>query len=116
MRFLSMSSRFSPTKNGNNNWQLGGALLSSSFSLSLLVGKILIFSSSLFRPCWNKVNVERALAAEGRNSGHNVQGHVDGTARLSARRADGDALWMTFQIDGDLLQWVSCLLAIVPVP
>jgi len=32
-----------------------------------------------------RVNLERALAAEGRFGGHIVQGHVDGTARIVSR-------------------------------
>ena len=38
----------------------------------------------------SRVNLERSLSADGRNSGHYVQGHVDGTGRLSVR---GIAQW-----------------------
>jgi riboflavin synthase alpha subunit len=38
----------------------------------------------------SRVNLERALRADGRLDGHIVQGHVDGTGRVRAleRRAD----------------------------
>ena len=38
------------------------------------------------------VNLERALAADGRNSGHCVQGHVDCTGEILSRH--GGALWV----------------------
>ena len=39
----------------------------------------------------DRVNLERALPADGRFGGHLVQGHVDGVVTLSDRRPDGDA-------------------------
>ena len=41
------------------------------------------------------VNLERALRADGRLGGHIVQGHVDGTATVAERQADGE--WETFR-------------------
>lgn len=43
------------------------------------------------------VNLERAMAADGRFGGHIVQGHVDGTGRILAR-TPGDN-WETVRID-----------------
>ncbi|KAF4658454.1 Riboflavin synthase alpha chain [Perkinsus chesapeaki] len=40
----------------------------------------------------NKVNVERALAADARNSGHVVQGHVDGTGVVEEKWKDGESI------------------------
>ena len=37
-----------------------------------------------------RVNVERAMRADGRLDGHIVQGHVDGTGRVDALDRDGD--------------------------
>lgn len=42
------------------------------------------------------VNLERALAANGRFGGHIVQGHVDGVGRIAERVRDGE--WETFWI------------------
>jgi riboflavin synthase len=33
------------------------------------------------------VNLERSMSADGRNSGHFVQGHVDGTGTITVRKA-----------------------------
>lgn len=45
------------------------------------------------------VNLERASEIGGRNSGHFVQGHVDGTGTIVDKRIDGDSLRITIQID-----------------
>ena len=41
------------------------------------------------------LNLERPMPADGRFGGHFVQGHVDGTGRLTRIREDGDARWLT---------------------
>lgn len=53
-----------------------------------------------------KVNLERSQAADGRNSGHYVQGHVDGTARLVDTRKDGDSLWVRMAASEALLKYI----------
>ena len=40
------------------------------------------------------VNLERAMAANGRFGGHFVQGHVDGVGTIRDIRAEGDARWL----------------------
>jgi riboflavin synthase len=54
----------------------------------------------------DRVNLERAMPADGRFGGHVVQGHVDGTAVITAR-TPGDR-WETvdFRLDPDLLRYV----------
>ena len=42
-----------------------------------------------------KVNLERAMRADGRFGGHLVQGHVDAAGVLEAVRAEGEARWLT---------------------
>lgn len=54
----------------------------------------------------DRVNLERALPAGARNSGHYVQGHVDGTARVAAKWAEGDSLWVRLALPGGLLHGV----------
>ncbi|KAG7571227.1 hypothetical protein FFLO_00900 [Filobasidium floriforme] len=44
----------------------------------------------------DKVNVERAMAAHTRFGGHMVQGHVDATAEIVSRVADGNSIRYTF--------------------
>jgi riboflavin synthase len=45
------------------------------------------------------VNLERALRASDRLGGHFVQGHVDTTAVVAARRTEGDWEFLQFEID-----------------
>src|SRR5918993_5415085 len=40
------------------------------------------------------VNLERAMAANGRFGGHFVQGHVDGIGTIRDVRVEGDARWI----------------------
>jgi len=41
------------------------------------------------------VNLERAMRADSRFSGHVVQGHIDGTGTIDDTRDEGDAHWLT---------------------
>src|SRR5690606_14235391 len=53
-----------------------------------------------------RVNLERALRADGRLGGHIMQGHVDGSAELVAR--DSQTEWddFTFVLPADLVRYV----------
>ena len=42
-----------------------------------------------------KVNLERAMAANGRFGGHIVAGHIDGTGTITAIEQDDNAIWYT---------------------
>ncbi|MEA3333973.1 MAG: riboflavin synthase [Pseudomonadota bacterium] len=44
----------------------------------------------------DQVNLEQALAADGRFGGHMVSGHIDGTGTLNERRREGNAVIFTF--------------------
>ena len=50
------------------------------------------------------VNLERASEIGGRNSGHFVQGHVDGTGTIVDKRIDGDSLRITVQVDEEFAE------------
>jgi riboflavin synthase len=52
------------------------------------------------------VNLERSLKATDRNSGHYVQGHVDGTGALRSFRKDGDSLWVQISAGPELLRGI----------
>lgn len=54
----------------------------------------------------SRVNLERAMAADGRFGGHIVSGHIDGTGRITARRQDGNAVWYTVEAVPTLLQYM----------
>lgn len=52
------------------------------------------------------VNLERAMAADGRFGGHIVSGHIDGTGTISLIRKDDNAVWYTVQAPSTLLRYV----------
>ena len=52
------------------------------------------------------VHLERALRLGDRLGGHMVQGHIDGTGELAARRAAGDNLELLIRAPGPLLRYV----------
>lgn len=55
----------------------------------------------------SKVNLERPLRAGGRLDGHIVQGHIDGTAALSALSALGNGnWWLEVQVPQELQQYL----------
>ncbi len=53
-----------------------------------------------------KVNLERPLTLNGRLGGHLVQGHVDGTGRVSALEQAGEALLIRIETTLDIMKYV----------
>lgn len=51
----------------------------------------------------DRVNLERAMLADGRLGGHMVQGHVDGLGKVRSRQADGEWETVWFEV-GPLTQ------------
>ena len=47
----------------------------------------------------DRINLERALRADGRLGGHIVQGHVDGTGQVLSRTRDGEWETVWFEVD-----------------
>lgn len=54
----------------------------------------------------DKVNIERALRASDRFGGHIVTGHIDGIARLSDMRNEGESVKLSFSLGKELLRYV----------
>ena len=54
----------------------------------------------------DNVNLERAVAAGQRMGGHYVQGHVDGTGRITARRGEGAALIVQIEMPVAMARYV----------
>ena len=52
------------------------------------------------------VNLERAMAANGRFGGHIVSGHIDGTGIVSDIRRDDNAVWYTVRTPSPLLRYI----------
>ena len=51
------------------------------------------------------VNLERAMAANGRFGGHIVSGHVDGTGEIVSIRQKENAVYMEISVAADLLKY-----------
>lgn len=52
------------------------------------------------------INLERAMAANGRFGGHMVAGHIDGTGTISNIEKDGNAVWYTLQASPQILRYI----------
>ncbi len=52
------------------------------------------------------VDLERAMAANGRFGGHIVSGHIDGTGTISDITSDGIAVWYTVSASSDILRYI----------
>ncbi len=53
-----------------------------------------------------KVNLERAMPADGRFGGHIVSGHVDGTGSITSIRRDDNAVWFAVRPAAGLMRYI----------
>lgn len=54
----------------------------------------------------SKVNLERAMAADGRFGGHIVSGHIDGTGKVRSLVKEENAVWVTVDTPPELLELI----------
>lgn len=54
----------------------------------------------------SRVNLERAMPADGRFGGHIVSGHIDGVGTVTSTRRDDIAVWYTIEAPSALLRYV----------
>ncbi|MGN0435245.1 MAG: riboflavin synthase [Wujia sp.] len=54
----------------------------------------------------SKVNLERAMAANGRFGGHIVSGHIDGTGTIIKLEREDNAVWVTISANRGILNYV----------
>lgn len=54
----------------------------------------------------SRVNLERAMAADGRFGGHIVAGHADGTGVITSMTKDDNAIWITISADTSILKYI----------
>ncbi len=52
------------------------------------------------------VNLERAMAADGRFGGHIVSGHVDGVGTICGIKKDENAIWFTIKTDITIMRYI----------
>ena len=54
----------------------------------------------------SKVNMERAMAANGRFGRHIVSGHIDGTGEIESFVKEDNAVWVTIKASSKLLKYI----------
>ncbi len=54
----------------------------------------------------SKVNLERAMKADGRFGGHIVSGHIDGTGTISDISPEANAVWYSIKASKDILNHI----------
>jgi len=54
----------------------------------------------------SKVNMERAMAANGRFGGHIVSGHIDGTGEIERFVKEDNAVWVTVKTNEKILKYI----------
>ena len=54
----------------------------------------------------DKVNLERAMAADGRFGGHIVSGHIDGTGTIADMRREENAIWIRIKAAPEILDLI----------
>lgn len=52
------------------------------------------------------VNLERAMAADGRFGGHIVAGHIDGTGTIQEIKKDDNAVWYTINAGDKIMRYI----------
>lgn len=52
------------------------------------------------------VNLERAMAANGRFGGHIVSGHIDGVGIITKIKNDGIAIWYTISAKAEIMRYI----------
>ncbi len=54
----------------------------------------------------SRVNLERAMAADGRFGGHIVAGHIDGTGTIISMTRDDNAIWIVISAEKEILKYI----------
>ena len=52
------------------------------------------------------VNLERAMAADGRFGGHIVSGHIDGTGVIKELKREENAVWVTIEAPSRIMRYI----------
>lgn len=54
----------------------------------------------------SRVNLERAMAADGRFGGHIVSGHIDGTGVVCSMKREDNAVWVEIETPNEILKYI----------
>ena len=76
-----------------------------SFQADVMNETFLRSSLGALRP-GRPVNLERAMAADGRFGGHIVSGHIDGTGTVKSIKKDDNAIWFEIAASKDILDGI----------
>ena len=77
-------------------------LTDSGFTADVMAETLWRSNLGLLEP-GSQVNLERAMAANGRFGGHIVSGHIDGTGKIRSMRQEGNAVWVTVAASWEIL-------------
>ena len=77
----------------------------SSFTADVMHETLDRSSLAALRP-GSRVNLERAMAANGRFGGHIVAGHIDGVGTIRAAVPEGNAVWITIDAPPQILRYI----------
>lgn len=80
-------------------------LLKDSFTADVMAETIRRSSLKEAKP-GTKVNLERAMAADGRFGGHIVSGHVDGCGTVTEILPEENAVWFTIKAKKEILKLI----------
>ena len=81
------------------------SLQADGFTADIMAETVRRSSLSHCRP-GDPVNLERAMAADGRFGGHMVSGHIDGTGVLRSLRREENAVWVTIETSEEILELI----------
>lgn len=101
---------FEDLKIGDSVAVNGVCLTVTSYSKNIFIADVmnetLIRSSLGDLSDGSLVNLERAMAANGRFGGHIVSGHIDGTGRIIKVQRDDNAVWYTITTSDNLMKYI----------
>ncbi|SKB96727.1 riboflavin synthase alpha chain [Lachnospiraceae bacterium] len=80
-------------------------MTSDSFTADVMAETVRRSSLSMSRP-GSRVDLERAMAADGRFGGHIVSGHIDGTGVIRSVIREENAVWFRISAGGALLRQI----------
>lgn len=81
------------------------AMTGNSFSADVMAETVRRSSLSACRK-GDRVNLERAMAADGRFGGHIVSGHIDGTGTITSLVREENAVWVTIRAESHIMKYI----------
>ncbi len=95
--------------------RIGDSIAVNGVCLTVTVASENFFTADVMPETWrrsnlgalksgNKVNLERAMAANGRFGGHIVSGHIDGVGTIVAKEREENAVWITIKATSEILR------------